>query len=122
MVNILLIDDNDDIRNDITEILELEGFDVLGAPNGEVGIQLARECSPDLIICDVKMPGKDGLEVLQVLQADPSTKGIPFIFLTGNVGNEEMLRGKALGAKDYVMKPQGIMDLPLLITEVLQEC
>ncbi|NJR50355.1 MAG: hybrid sensor histidine kinase/response regulator [Leptolyngbyaceae cyanobacterium CSU_1_3] len=93
------------------EILASGGFDSINAENGFVGIQLAKEKSPDLIICDIKMPDFDGYGVLEELRQNPSTAMIPFIFLTAKADRAEIRQGMNLGADDYLTKPFRRMDL-----------
>ena len=82
MKTILLIEDNPDMRDNTTEILELAHYNVLAAENGKKGIKLAQEQQPDLIICDIMMPELDGYGVLHLLSKESETASIPFIFLT----------------------------------------
>ena len=105
MTTILAIEDENSIRANIQDILELEGFDVLTAENGKVGVGLALKHCPDLIICDVSMPELNGYDVLVKLRQDPSTIEIPFIFLTGNASRADVRKGMSLGADDYLTKP-----------------
>jgi anti-anti-sigma factor len=105
MTTILAIEDEPKIRENIQEILELEGFNVLTAENGKIGMQLALEHHPDLIICDVMMPELDGYDVLVTLRQDPSTIKIPFIFLSAKAAKADFRKGMSLGADDYLTKP-----------------
>ena len=105
MKNILVIEDDDQVRENIEEILELENFEATTAKNGFVGLQLAIEKLPDLIICDVMMPELDGYGVLKALQQNPATAAIPFIFLTAKVEHHDLRQGMNLGADDYLTKP-----------------
>jgi anti-anti-sigma factor len=105
MTTILAIEDDTKIRENIQEILELEGFDVLIAENGRIGVQLAQEHHPDLIICDVMMPEINGYDVLISLRQDPTTLKIPFIFLSANATKTDFRKGMSLGADDYLTKP-----------------
>ncbi|WP_373540668.1 anti-sigma factor antagonist [Chamaesiphon sp.] len=105
MTTILAIEDDTKIRENIQEILELEGFDVLIAENGRIGVQLAQEHHPDLIICDVMMPELDGYDVLVALRQDPDTLKIPFIFLSARATKADFRKGMSLGADDYLTKP-----------------
>ena len=111
MTTILAIEDEAEIRENIQEILELEGFDVLTAENGKIGVQLAQEHHPDLIICDVMMPELDGYNVLIALRQDPSTIKIPFIFLSAKAAKDDFRKGMSLGADDYLTKPFTPRDL-----------
>lgn len=105
MTTILAIEDETKIRENIQEILELEGFDVLAAENGKIGVQLAQKHRPDLIICDVMMPELDGYDVLVNLRQDPNTLKIPFIFLSARATKADFRKGMSLGADDYLTKP-----------------
>ena len=110
MAKILVIEDEAGIRNNLLELLEENGFDVLEAEDGLVGIKLATEQRPDLILCDVMMPEVDGYEVLTALRSNPATQTIPFIFLTAKAG-KEVRQGMNLGSDDYLTKPFTVNDL-----------
>lgn len=105
MSTVLVIEDEQALREEILAMLNFEGFSVLEATNGELGIQVAREHLPDIIICDISMPIRNGYEVLEALQNDPNTVSIPFIFLTARVTKHDMRTGMAKGADDYITKP-----------------
>ncbi|MEB8329882.1 response regulator [Flavobacteriaceae bacterium KMM 6897] len=111
METILIIEDNIDVRENIADILELENYRVATAENGTIGIEKAKSIVPDLIICDIMMPGIDGYEVLHRLNEEPSTAGIPFIFLTAKAERSDMRMGMNLGADDYLTKPFEEKDL-----------
>lgn len=100
MKKILVIEDNNLIRETVLELLESRGFEAVGAENGQVGIQLAAQI-PDLILCDVMMPELDGLQVFAVLRSQPATASIPFIFMTAS----EMEKALELKADGYLKKP-----------------
>ena len=102
---ILLIEDNEDVRENTAEILELAHYKVFTAPDGKEGVELAREEHPDLIICDIMMPGLDGYGVLHLLGKDPAMSAIPFIFLTAKAERSDLRKGMDLGADDYITKP-----------------
>lgn len=102
---VLVIEDQSEIRMDIAEALEFDGMDVAVADNGNIGIQKAQELLPDLIICDINMPEKDGYSVLEELQSESTTANIPFIFLTAIADRSAQRRGMSLGADDYITKP-----------------
>lgn len=105
MTKILVIEDADPLRNDILEMLSYEGFEVMGAENGLVGVEAARSYHPDLIVCDIMMPELDGYEVLEALRRDGKTAAIPFIFLTAKTDRVDVRHGMRLGADDYLTKP-----------------
>jgi signal transduction histidine kinase len=105
MQKILVIEDEELVRVNIIELLEAEDFEVVAAPNGRIGVQLAQAHSPDLIICDIRMPEQDGLGVLRQLRQDSATATIPFIFLTASGDRTDLRQGMELGADDYLVKP-----------------
>ena len=105
MPTILLIEDNAAIRENTAEILEMAGYAVLMAENGQVGVQTALATRPDLVVCDILMPVLDGYGVLQVFNQNPLLTGIPFIFLTAKTERTDLRRGMELGADDYLTKP-----------------
>lgn len=111
MQKILLIEDNNDVRENLAEILQLSGYEVLSAENGIKGVQLAQDEDPDLILCDIMMPELDGYGVLKILNNKPNTMNIPFIFLTAKVDKEDFRKGMMLGASDYLTKPCSDVDL-----------
>lgn len=105
MKKILVIDDEERLRTNIMELLKLEGFQTYGAKDGHLGILMAQEQVPDLILCDVTMPDKNGYEVLESLRTNPTTNAIPFIFLTARATMSDLRKGMNLGADDYLTKP-----------------
>jgi CRP/FNR family transcriptional regulator, cyclic AMP receptor protein len=105
MKKILLIEDNDDIRNNTAEILELSNYKVIVAENGKTGVEKAIEHKPDLIICDIMMPVLDGYGVLHAIHKNEAIKNTPFIFLTAKTERSDFRKGMELGADDYITKP-----------------
>lgn len=105
MKKILLIEDNESLRENTAEILELANYKVVTAENGKLGVEVALHELPDLIICDIMMPVLDGFGVLHLLQKNPSTKNKPFIFLTAKSEHNDFRKGMDLGADDYITKP-----------------
>ncbi|MEG4272132.1 MULTISPECIES: EAL domain-containing response regulator [unclassified Microcoleus] len=105
MKKILVIEDEQVIRENILKLLKAEGFDVTGAENGAQGLYAAVSNLPDVIICDVMMPELDGYGVLGALRSNPVTATVPFVFLTGKAERSEMRQGMELGADDYLTKP-----------------
>lgn len=105
MKKILLIEDNPQIRENTAEILELAGYQVLTAENGKEGVELAVHNKPDLVICDIMMPVLDGYGALHMLNKNPDTAAIPFIFLTAKAERSDFRKGMEMGADDYVTKP-----------------
>jgi DNA-binding response OmpR family regulator len=105
MKKVLIIDDSQDVRENIADILSLSNYKVLTADNGLVGINKVEKFKPDIIICDIMMPGLDGYEVLKSLEKNKKTANIPFIFLSAKAAKEDMRKGMNLGADDYLTKP-----------------
>ena len=105
MTKILLIEDNEDIRSNTAEILELSNYHVIVAENGKIGVAKALEDKPDLIICDIMMPELDGYGVLHAIQRNDLIKNTPFIFLTAKTERTDFRKGMELGADDYITKP-----------------
>ena len=105
MKKILIIEDNQDVRENLSEILSLSGYQTLLAENGKVGVEIALAESPDLILCDVMMPELDGFGVLHILSKQQKTADVPFIFLTAKAEKDDFRKGMSLGADDYVTKP-----------------
>jgi two-component system copper resistance phosphate regulon response regulator CusR len=102
---ILIIEDNNDIRESTAEILELAGYKVQQASNGKAGVDLAQQHKPDVILCDIMMPELDGYGVLFLLGKNPETATIPFIFLTAKAERVDFRKGMEMGADDYLTKP-----------------
>ena len=105
MSTILIIDDNNDIRDNTAEILSLAGYATLTAENGKKGLDAAIKQKPDLIICDISMPELDGYGVLHLLRKNVETEGIPFIFLTAKTERSDFRKGMDMGADDFITKP-----------------
>jgi CRP-like cAMP-binding protein/CheY-like chemotaxis protein len=105
MKSILLIEDNDEIRENTAEILELAMYNVYTAENGKVGVEKALDLKPDLIICDISMPILDGYGVLHAIQKNETIKNTPFIFLTAKTERSDFRKGMEMGADDYITKP-----------------
>jgi CRP-like cAMP-binding protein len=105
MRKLLVIDDHDDIRENIAEILTLSGYEVFTAPNGKKGVETAFKEKPELIICDIMMPELDGYGVLHLLRKNEETVDTPFIFLTAKIERADFRKGMEMGADDYITKP-----------------
>jgi CRP-like cAMP-binding protein/ActR/RegA family two-component response regulator len=114
---VLLIEDNQEMAENICSILKLAHYNVLSAPNGKEGVKIAQEQHPDLILCDVMMPELDGYGVLHIINSDPETAHIPFIFLTARADKNDLRAGMNLGADDYITKPFEGLDL-LKVVEI----
>ncbi|MDZ8259162.1 EAL domain-containing response regulator [Nostoc sp. ChiQUE01b] len=105
MPKILIIEDEEAVRENILDLLEAEDFETIAAANGRIGVNLAISEVPDLILCDMMMPEIDGYGVLTALRQDPSTATIPFIFLTAKSAKSDFRQGMDMGADDYITKP-----------------
>jgi CRP/FNR family cyclic AMP-dependent transcriptional regulator len=105
MKKILLIEDNDNIRENTAEILEMANYKVFTAENGKIGVETALQEKPDLVICDIMMPVLDGYGVIHLLHKNASMQNTPFIFLTAKSEKTDIRRGMELGADDYITKP-----------------
>ena len=120
MTKILIIEDDEQTRENLQIILNMEGYEVRSAANGREGLALARGDRPELIICDVSMPEMDGHEVLRQLRADTQTADIPFVFLTAQGERHQQRAGMNLGADDYLCKPLDAEDLLAAVRARLQ--
>ena len=105
MNKILLIEDNQDVRENTADILELENYTVITAENGKIGVDMAIEHNPDIIICDIMMPVLDGYGVFESLSKNHKTASIPFIFLSAKSEKTDVRKGMNIGVDDYLTKP-----------------
>jgi two-component system, OmpR family, alkaline phosphatase synthesis response regulator PhoP len=119
MTKVLVIDDEAPIRLLCRVNLEAEDMDVLEAADGPTGVEYARNERPDVILLDVMMPGLDGWRVAEQLLLDPSTHGIPIIFLTARAEFRDRARGLDIGGVDYVTKPFNPLELAPLVEDVI---
>jgi DNA-binding response OmpR family regulator len=115
----LIVDDEAPIRLLCRVNLEAEGIEVLEAPDGATGLELARSEKPDAILLDVMMPGLDGWNVAEQLLSDEGTSAIPIIFLTARADLRDRVRGMDAGGLDYVTKPFNPLELASLVREVV---
>jgi CheY-like chemotaxis protein len=120
MSRVLIIDDSEEMRDVITDILTDEGYQVSSAAEGAAGLAQAAATHPDLILCDIMMPGISGYEVLSALRREPSTAVTPVIFLTGVAGPEAVRAGMNSGADDYLVKPVPPADLVAAVAARLE--
>ncbi|HEY3387178.1 MAG TPA: response regulator [Saprospiraceae bacterium] len=102
---ILIVEDNNDVRENLSELLTLSGYDTIVASNGKEGVEAAQSQLPDLILCDIMMPEMDGYTVLRILSKNEPTASIPFLFLSAKTELADVRRGMTLGADDYITKP-----------------
>src|SRR5262245_2326203 len=122
MKKILVIEDEPEMRRNITALLRYNDYHPIAAENGLDGVEVARREKPDLILCDVMMPKMDGFGVLQALQSDAALARIPFIFLTAKGEKDDLRDGMNLGADDYLTKPVANADLVRAIETRLRRC
>jgi len=117
---VLIVDDSRTIRILLATFLKLSGYEIAEAENGEDGLQKIGEFHPNLILLDIMMPGIDGYEVCQRIKADPSSRDIPVIFLSGKSEAADKIRGLAVGGADYITKPFDTGELIARIKAVLR--
>jgi len=120
MKKILIIEDNSAIRENLEELLMLSDYEVVTAADGEIGINRALRDLPDLILCDISMPKKDGYEVLKTLKEEDSVSQVPFVFLTANAQEKAIAIGKASAASNYLTKPCEVEELLVVIEKLLE--
>lgn len=121
MNTILVIEDNEMMADNIATILELAKYKVLTALDGRTGIAMTKLYKPDLVLCDIMMPGLDGYNVLQTLNSDQKTADIPFIFLTAKADHSDYQTAMKFGADDYIIKPFDDVHLLSVINTWLQK-
>jgi two-component system alkaline phosphatase synthesis response regulator PhoP len=120
-MQILVIDDDHDMLDNVSTILELAGYEVLRADNGIAGLRLLHDYHPALILCDIMMPELNGYEVLEEIQSNSKTALIPIIFLTAKSDLHDVRRGMQAGADDYLVKPFTEQDLLMAIQKRLEK-
>lgn len=117
---VLVADDHPEMRQNVTRLLRLEGFEVFSASNGRLALESIRKDGPfTLILLDINMPEMDGLTVLENLRTEEKTSRLPVILITGNADASSIHRGKTLGAQDYLIKPYKIAELMTRIDRCL---
>jgi DNA-binding response OmpR family regulator len=117
---ILIVEDNNIIRDQIVAILEMSGYTAMAAANGSVGLRLACQSRPALIISDVMMPELNGLDMLRDIRQNPELDHTPIVLLSGLIATEDIRKGLELGASDYLIKPFRITDLLQVVGHHLQ--
>ena len=119
MALLLIIEDDDVLRENTKSLLELHGYEVAVAADGNEGLALLQILKPDLIICDIMMPGINGFEVKSSLNQIPELASIPFIFLTGKTAESAVNMGMSLGASAFITKPFKVKEVIVRINELL---
>lgn len=115
---ILLVEDDSTLSFIVQDALTREGFDVVCAPNGETGLKMFKESSPDIIIADVMMPRMDGFEMVRLIRL--TAPSVPVLFLTARTAIDDVVKGFELGANDYIRKPFQILELVVRIKALLK--
>ena len=115
---ILLVEDDSTLSFIVQDALTREGFDVVCAPNGESGLKMFKETTPDIIVADVMMPKMDGFEIVRLIRL--SSPAVPVLFLTARTALEDVLKGFGVGANDYIRKPFQILELVARIKSLLK--
>jgi len=119
--NILLVEDNEEVREELNDILIMENYHTIKASDGKIGLQLAIENIPDLIISDVVMPDYDGFTMYKYLQDNVTTERIPVVFLSAKATDKDIRKGMNMGGYDYLTKPVSTEDLLLSVKTNLQK-
>jgi CheY-like chemotaxis protein len=119
MPRVLVVDDDPQVLRLLRLNFEMEGYDVVSATNGEEALQHVRGDSPDVVVCDVMMPGIDGLEVVRRLRADPDTVTLPLVVVSAKAQRGDIREGLNLGADAYVTKPFDPAELLEIVAELL---
>jgi two-component system CheB/CheR fusion protein len=120
VAHVLVIEDNVDAAETLRDALELEGMEVTVALDGEAGLAAARRGPPDLVICDIGLPGVDGYGVARAIRVDPALRHIPLVALTGYAGPEDRARAREAGFDQHLGKPTGIGDLLCAIGSLIR--
>ncbi|MFC1621690.1 response regulator transcription factor [Candidatus Omnitrophota bacterium] len=118
---ILIVDDEDDLRNMLKFRLEATGYTVLEASDGQEGLDMARAQKPDMIILDLMLPKMDGFKVCRMLKFDKIYKNIPVVMLTAKVQEKDKMIGQEMGADAYLTKPFEPNELVVKIKELLNQ-
>ncbi|MEO1260862.1 MAG: response regulator [Bacteroidota bacterium] len=111
MSKVLIIEDQEEIRENLSELLEISDFDVITAVNGQNGLQQIQSELPDIILCDISMPVMDGYEVLKQVRNNVQTKKTPFVFISASAQDADIMAGKIAGADAYLTKPFSLQKL-----------
>lgn len=121
MAKVLAVDDDPVIQRLLQVNLEMEGYEVELASDGEEAVEKVRSFGPDLVLLDVMMPKKDGWQVCQEIKADPDTQDIPVVFLSARAQDSDIQKGADLGVEAYVTKPFDPIDLVELVAELIEK-
>jgi CheY-like chemotaxis protein len=117
---VLAVDDDPVIQRLLQVNLEMEGYEVTLAGDGDEAIERVREVRPHLVLLDIMMPNRDGWSVCEEMKSDPELKDIPVVFLSARAQDSDVERGRALGADNYVTKPFDPIDLLELVADLIE--
>lgn len=117
---VLVIEDEAEVRNFVSRVLELEGYRVLQAEDGNEGLRLVRANRVALVVLDLKLPGRDGWAVLKELKNDPELSSIPVVVFTASAMAPQRSRALAMGASDYLVKPLSAASLKGTVARILK--
>ena len=118
---VLIIEDDEEVRNIAARVLELEGYRVLQAEDGEEGMRLVRESQVALVLLDLRLPGLDGWAVLEQIKSEPELSAISVIVFTASVGVPQHERALSMGAADYLVKPLSAAKLRKAVARILRQ-
>ena len=118
---VLVIEDDTDILNFVTRVLEFEGYQVLKAKDGEIGIKIVRENPVALVLVDLQVPGQDGWSVLEEMKSEPEFCSIPVVVVTASVGLPQKERAMGMGAADFIAKPLSAAVLRETVNSILSQ-
>ena len=121
MPKVLVVDDDPHVLKLLRVNFELEGYDVITATNGEEALDMVGRDTPDVVVCDVMMPGIDGLEVVRRLRAHPDTAALPLVVVSAKAQRADVRAGLKLGADEYVTKPFDPAELIATVQRLLDE-
>lgn len=119
MARILVVEDNPLNLKLVRDVLDVSGYEVVGAPSAEEGLALAVSCAPDLVLMDIQLPGMDGYEALRRLREDPSLDAVPVVALTAFAMPDDRARAFREGFDGYLDKPISVRALPSQVSDFL---
>jgi len=120
MYSVLLVDDDEDYREEIMKVLEVEGYNVIAVEDGEAALPLIRQKKPDIILSNGYMPKMTGVELLRAIKADEELKPIPFVLITGSSDTNFADVARNLGADEIIVKPVEVEALLPLLHKLLK--
>ncbi|MFC2022521.1 response regulator [Chloroflexota bacterium] len=118
---VLIIEDEPDVRNFASRTLELEDYHVLQAEDAEEGMRLLREIRVSLVLLDLRLPGRNGWTVLELIKSEPELSAIPLVVFTASAGVSQRERALKMGAADYLIKPLSAASLKKAVARILRQ-